>query len=143
MTALCEYGDGGCPDTAGNFDVVMPEPMDGTTSTGYKVRVMDTNDESNADCSSEFVLAASTAVDDGDSTRHITVTSPEDGDMAYAGQEYTVEVSMRFNVWCKQLPPVCSVCVRTHHLYRFRQEESFVFPLQHAGGTALVLCKWV
>lgn len=92
MTALCDYGDGGCPDTAGNFDVVMPEPMDGS-STGYKVRVMDTSDESNVDCSGEFTLVASEDADtDGPNERQLVVTSPEDGDMAYAGEEYTVEV---------------------------------------------------
>lgn len=93
MTALCEYGDGGCPDTAGNYDVVMPEPMDGT-STGYKVRVMDAADESNVDCSSVFTLAASDDEPEGANDRRLIVTSPEDGDLAYAGEEYTVEVSM-------------------------------------------------
>lgn len=81
-------------DTQGNYDVVMPEPMDGTSS-GYKVRVGDAVDEENVDCSSDFTLAASTDDTVVSSDRHLYVTSPEEGDMAFAGQEYTVEVRTR------------------------------------------------
>ena len=55
---------------------------------------MDAADESNVDCSSVFTLAASDDEPEGANDRRLIVTSPEDGDLAYAGEEYTVEVSM-------------------------------------------------
>eukprot|EP00904_Undaria_pinnatifida_P002476 jgi/Undpi1/12229/HiC_scaffold_5.g01905.m1 len=91
VTALCEYGDGGCPDTSGTYGVSMPEPMDDSSGSGYKVRVADAADESNMDCSAEFTLVASESDSDEDNTRHLYVTSPEEGDLAFAGEEYTVE----------------------------------------------------
>lgn len=96
VTALCEYGDGGCPDTSGTYGVSMPEPMDDSSGSGYKVRVADAADESNMDCSAEFTLVASESDSDEDNTRHLYVTSPEEGDLAFAGEEYTVEVSQRW-----------------------------------------------
>ena len=95
VTALCPYGSTGCPDNDGDYDVVMPEPLMGTSS-GYKVRVMDVNDVSDVDCSDEFYLLASEEApmvgdEDGPS---LVVTSPEEGDIAMAGGEYTVEVSL-------------------------------------------------
>lgn len=94
MAALCT-NESGCSDLQGNYDVVMPEPLDGVSGSGYKVRVMDIEDESNMDCSDDFILLASgeaPSVGDSDGPR-LEVTSPEAGDMAYAGEEYTVEVS--------------------------------------------------
>ena len=94
MTALCPYGETGCPDNEGDYDIVMPEPMSGTSGAGYKVRVMDIDDEEDADCSDEFYLLASDeapAVGDSDGP-FLEVTSPSDGDVAVAGEEYTVEV---------------------------------------------------
>lgn len=38
VTALCPYGEDGCPDSEGDYDVVMPEPMEGKEGHGYKVR---------------------------------------------------------------------------------------------------------
>lgn len=38
VTALCPYGEDGCPDNEGDYDIVMPEPMTGTSGSGYKVR---------------------------------------------------------------------------------------------------------
>ena len=96
MTALCPYGETGCPDNEGDYDIVMPEPMSGTSGSGYKVRVMDVDDESSMDCSDDFTLLASSAapsVGDADGP-YLKVTSPETGDLAYAGEEYTVEVSI-------------------------------------------------
>ena len=82
----------GCPDSEGDYDVIMPEPMDGTMS-GYKVMVTDVSDEMDADCSDEFTLMASTdAPDVGDEEGpFLMVTSPAEGDVAMAGEEYTVE----------------------------------------------------
>ncbi|CAM9205054.1 unnamed protein product [Ectocarpus sp. 12 AP-2014] len=91
VTALCPYGDDGCPDTQGDYDVVMPEPMEGTSS-GYKVMVTDSSDESDMGCSGDFTLIASTdAPDATDMGAYVTVTSPSAGDTAMAGGEYTVE----------------------------------------------------
>ncbi|CAB1114811.1 unnamed protein product [Ectocarpus sp. CCAP 1310/34] len=91
VTALCPYGDDGCPDTQGDYDVVMPEPMDGTSS-GYKVMVTDSSDESDMGCSGEFTLVASAdAPDASESGAYVTVESPSAGDTAMAGGEYTVE----------------------------------------------------
>lgn len=94
MAALCT-DERGCNDIMGNYDVVMPEPLGGVSGTGYKVRVMDVADESLVDCSAEFILVASDeapAVGDADGP-HLEVLTPQDGDMAFAGGDYTVEVS--------------------------------------------------
>lgn len=72
----------------------MPEPMSGTSGSGYKVRVMDVDDESSVDCSDDFILVASEEVppqDDPDGP-YLMVTAPAEDDEAEAGEEYTVEV---------------------------------------------------
>lgn len=94
VTALCPYGEDGCPDNEGDYDIVMPEPMMGTSGSGYKVRVMDVDDEEMVDCSDDFYLMASEeAPDVGDADGpYLHVTAPEEGDVAHAGDEYTVEV---------------------------------------------------
>lgn len=97
MTALCPYAEYGCLDYEGNYDIVMPEPMEGTSGSGYKIRVMSVADESIVDCSSEFILIASDQaplITDSDGPQ-LVVISPQDDDVAVAGEEYTVEVSMR------------------------------------------------
>ncbi len=94
VTALCPYGESGCPDNEGDYDIVMPEPMMGTSGSNYKVRVMDVADESSMDCSDAFTLLASTEASTDADDYSLTVTSPAAGDMAYAGEEYTVEVSI-------------------------------------------------
>ncbi|CBJ28263.1 EsV-1-163 [Ectocarpus siliculosus] len=58
ITSLCPYGEDGCHDIEGDYDVVMPEPMAGTSGGAYK---------------------------------GLTFISPETGDLAYVGQEYTVQ----------------------------------------------------
>lgn len=92
-TSLCPYGDTGCPDSTGDYDVVMPEPMMGTSGSGYKVMVTDMSDETESDCSDEFFLmAAGEAPTTGDTDGpFLTVTAPADGDVAIVGEEYTVE----------------------------------------------------
>jgi len=93
VTALCPYGETGCPDNEGDYDIVMPEPMSDATGSGYKVRVMQVSDESNVDCSDSFYLLASEdapTVGEADGPS-LVVTSPAEGDMAVAGDEYTVE----------------------------------------------------
>lgn len=98
VTALCPYGEDGCPDNEGDYDIIMPEPMSGISTSGYKVRVVDVDDEEDGDCSDEFMLIASDEVAtvgevDGP---YLEVTSPADGDQAEAGEEYTVEVRYDF-----------------------------------------------
>ncbi|CAM9957922.1 unnamed protein product [Ectocarpus fasciculatus] len=93
VTALCPYGEDGCPDNEGDYDIVMPEPMLGTSGSGYKVRVWDIHDEEDADCSDEFFLLASNeapSVGDSDGPS-LEVTSPSSGDLASTCGEYTVE----------------------------------------------------
>eukprot|EP00752_Nemacystus_decipiens_P014646 g13043.t1 len=94
VTALCPYAEDGCPDSEGDYDVVMPEPMVGTSGSGYKVRVVDVEDpEEAADCSDEFYLMMSEEapqVGDVDGP-YLIVTAPEAGDSADAGEVYTVE----------------------------------------------------
>lgn len=94
VTALCPYGELGCPDEEGDYDVVLPEPLHGT-SGGYKVQVTVVGEEgsSSSGCSDEFFLMASEeAPETGDvDGPYLIVTSPTDDDFAVAGQEYTVE----------------------------------------------------
>lgn len=96
VTALCPYGEEGCADSAGDFDVEMPDPATGSSGSGYKIRVMDVQDESSVGCSDEFYLvAAEEAPMVADSNEaYLVVTSPMDGDMAIAGGVYTVEVGV-------------------------------------------------
>ena len=74
----------------------MPEPMSGTSNSGYKVRVADINDEKSVDCSEPFTLLPSEETPTvGEVDEPIlVVTSPIDGDMAEACMEYTVEVCL-------------------------------------------------
>ncbi|CAM9340399.1 unnamed protein product [Pylaiella littoralis] len=93
VTALCPYGDDGCPDNDGDYDIVMPEPMNGKSGPGYRVRVVDIEDEENGDCSDDFYLLHSneaSEVGDEDGPT-LSVTSPGDGDVATACKEYTVQ----------------------------------------------------
>ncbi|CAM9225588.1 unnamed protein product [Ascophyllum nodosum] len=90
---LCPLGEAGCPDSAGDYDVVMPEPKSGTSNTGYKIRVTDINDEESADCSEPFTLlpsAETTTVGEVNEPT-LVVISPMYGDMAVVCMEYTVE----------------------------------------------------
>lgn len=56
---------------------------------------MDVSDESEVDCSDAFTLIASPEAPFSSEDYSLTVTSPAAGDMAKAGEEYTVEVSKR------------------------------------------------
>eukprot|EP00737_Agarophyton_chilense_P005047 gb/GEZJ01007006.1/.p2 GENE.gb/GEZJ01007006.1/~~gb/GEZJ01007006.1/.p2 ORF type:complete len:166 (-),score=23.72 gb/GEZJ01007006.1/:153-650(-) len=79
----------------------MPEPMMGTSGSGYKVRVMDVSDEGEMDCSDAFTLVASTEAPFDSEDYSLTVTSPAAGDMAKAGEEYTVEFDYNNGVGSK------------------------------------------
>lgn len=70
----------------------MPQPMDDTSGSGYKIRVENVADESDYDCSDDFYLMASEMAPTDDETGpRLTVTSPAMDDVAVAGDEYTVE----------------------------------------------------
>lgn len=57
-----------------------------------KVRVADV-ESGEADCSGDFYLVASTdAPEPKPDSYYMIVTSPEEGDVAMAGEEYTIEV---------------------------------------------------
>lgn len=100
VTALCPYGETGCPDNEGDYDIVMPEPMIGHSGDGYKVRVMDVNDELSVDCSDQFHLVPSDEVPlvGAPGGPYLRVTSPADGDIALSGRTYTVEVRTCFDL---------------------------------------------
>lgn len=55
--------------------------------------VANADDETDMGCSDAFTLVASSeAPSAGDSTYSLEVTSPASGDVAIAGEEYTIEV---------------------------------------------------
>ena len=106
VTSLCPTGESGCPDSQGDYDVLMPAPTSGTSSSGYKIRVADMNDEESVDCSESFTLLPSEELPtvgevDGPT---LVVTSPMDGDMAEACMEYTVEVRKVLFVQYSRIP---------------------------------------
>lgn len=112
VTALCPYGEDGCPDNKGDYDIVMPEPMSGSGG-GYKVRVVDVDDEEDGDCSAEFTLMASDEVPAVGSVDgpYIEVTAPASGDMAKACNEYTIEVRTDS---CNTPPLICGRTPLSH-----------------------------
>lgn len=71
----------------------MPQPLNNTSGSGYKIRVEDVADESDYDCSDEFYLIGTDDYEDMSDTEEpsLEVTSPAMGDVAMAGDEYTVE----------------------------------------------------
>lgn len=86
VAALCPYAREGCADEGGgSYDVILPEPLDGASGSGYKIGVTGINDESQA-CSEEFTL-----LNTDDDEYYLAVTSPTEGDIAIVGGEYTVE----------------------------------------------------
>eukprot|EP00752_Nemacystus_decipiens_P003640 g3354.t2 len=92
VTALCPYALDGCPDSQGDYDVIMPEPEMGTSGMMYTVRVANVDDESDSDCSEGFSLLTSADLPVvGDDGYFLDVTTPSAGDLAMAGSEYTIE----------------------------------------------------
>ena len=94
LTALCPYAATGCPDNEGDYDIVMPEPISGVSGSGYKVKVTDVDNPEATDCSDEFYLLTSDEAPDvgSEAGPYLIVTSPDAGDSADAGEEYTIEV---------------------------------------------------
>ncbi|CAM9286019.1 unnamed protein product [Discosporangium mesarthrocarpum] len=85
---------GGCSDSQGDMDIIFPKPMFGLSGGGYKVRVGDYLDNSDADCSAEFMLITEEGAEEMVgvySEPFLTVTVPTTGDIAEAGEQYTIE----------------------------------------------------
>ncbi|CAM9309180.1 unnamed protein product [Sphacelaria rigidula] len=90
VEGLCMEGEMGCasdPDLGG-YEVLMPEPLDGVSSNGYRVRISQIGlDEERVRCSDDFYLKAS-----GDSvSQSMSVVTPTADSIAIAGNEYTIE----------------------------------------------------
>lgn len=88
------------PATNGNAEVTFPEPLNGISSSGYRVRITEVGGGPlDFACSEDFVLRSSyesqhTVGEEwvlGDPS--IMVVSPFEGSVALAGEPYTVEVS--------------------------------------------------
>lgn len=97
---LCPNTPEGCPDGAGDYDVVFPEPLGGVTSDGYVVRVEDAGNSDDAACSDEFsLIASSEAPQEGEiDGPTLEVLLPIMEDEVIAGQEYTVKVCVSRHV---------------------------------------------
>lgn len=84
----------------------------------WQVRVTDVDDKSNWSCSASFKLVDLEDVAAGgeaDWQAGVTIVSPEEGDMAYAGETYTVlvgEVKIQY-VFNESLH--VGYCVLVHH----------------------------
>lgn len=110
-------GERGCasdPDLGG-YDVLMPEPLDGASTYGYRVRLAEIGCDEVSD-SGDFSLVPSDDMPD----RTISVVVPNSDSIGLAGSEYTVEV--RYKVAEVYLCKVVLTClaVRPTQLSRFR-----------------------
>lgn len=91
VTALCPYGENGCPDSTGDYDIVFPEPMTVYAKRSrYRIGVLGIEDGSFG-CSEEFTLLAEGEVAKHSDEYFLNVTAPVDGDEVVAGHMYDVE----------------------------------------------------
>lgn len=92
---LCTNGDQGCgSDADGAYEALMPEPLDGVSSNGYRVRLAQVGYGSERiRCSEDFYLVSSQDVPLPGNTGgpSMAVVSPTADSIAVAGNEYTIE----------------------------------------------------
>lgn len=91
VTALCPYGEHGCTDSTGDYDVVLPEPLANLPQSGYRIGVWDIENEGDdgvGGCSPPFTLLRE---EDVSQRADLNVTAPVDGDVAFIGDSYDVE----------------------------------------------------
>ncbi|CAM9155673.1 unnamed protein product [Ectocarpus sp. 12 AP-2014] len=87
VTALCPYGEHGCPDSAGDYDVVLPAPASDLPESGYRIGVSDVVYDGMRGCSAPFALLTE---EDVAGLASLNVTAPVDGDVAVIGESYDV-----------------------------------------------------
>jgi len=92
VTALCPYGERGCPDSTGDYDVVLPEPENATdlSDSAYRIGVLGVEDGSFG-CSDKFTLTTEQAASKDADKYFLSVTAPVDGDVAVIGHTYDVQ----------------------------------------------------
>lgn len=88
VTMMCKQ-DEGCVDRSGDYDVVIPAPLQYLPQSGYVIGVKGSNDDVYA-CSDEFRIITEEEVS-VTSEYSLNVTAPLDGDIAVAGHEYTLQ----------------------------------------------------
>ena len=88
VASLCPQG-GSCMDETGDHDVIMPHPQPNVSEDGYVIGVKGVYDTEYG-CSSSFRLITEEDIPDTNEYS-LNVTSPVDGDVAIAGEQYTVE----------------------------------------------------
>lgn len=74
--------------------MIMPIPDSERTSWGYKIRVTDGRSSPTSGCSEEFTLVPHPDTLSAEELEEafLFVTSPVEGDLAVAGEAYTIEV---------------------------------------------------
>lgn len=74
--------------------VTLPEPINGHSNNGYRMRISEVGAEDNFRCSEDFYLMASADADAPGQPNGPTleVLEPSEDSMAVAGETYTVEV---------------------------------------------------
>ncbi|AAK14577.1 unnamed protein product [Ectocarpus sp. 4 AP-2014] len=92
VTALCPYGERGCPDSTGDYDVVLPEPATDLPDSTYRIGVLGVEDGSFG-CSDKFTLTTEQATSKDPDKYFLSVTAPADGDVAVIGDTYEVQFS--------------------------------------------------
>lgn len=97
LTHLCLEGEDGCTRGDAGYDVTMPEPLGDVSGSGYRVRISEVGgDPESVVCSDDFYLMSSVEAQfvAGLGDPKIKVVSPNAESVAFAGREYTVEVSV-------------------------------------------------
>ncbi|CAN0243689.1 unnamed protein product [Ectocarpus sp. 6 AP-2014] len=89
-TALCPYGESGCLDSTGDYDVVLPEPAPDLSDSAYRIGVLGVEDGSFG-CSDKFFLITEGAAPTDPDKYFLEVTAPADGDVAVTGHAYDVQ----------------------------------------------------